>query len=113
MFLTYIQINAESWIQKLIITSEIRGMNTVHLQEYKLELMKFNTPSESSLKSYFLITLNKQINVKLWLVLLVNFKGSILMIFTILPYKYLYNLWSALFCNRHSMCLHSVPHYLV
>lgn len=51
--------------------------------------------------------------MKLWLVLLVNFKGIILMIFTILPCKYLYYLWSALFCNWYSMCLHSVPHYLV
>lgn len=53
MFLTYIQINAESWIQKLIITSEIRGINTMHLQEYKLELMKFYTPLKAPWSDFF------------------------------------------------------------
>lgn len=40
---TYIQMDAESGIQNLIITSEIQGLNITQLQEYKLGLMEFHT----------------------------------------------------------------------
>lgn len=41
--LTKLQINAERWLQKLIITCEIWGINGAHVQECKLGLIKYYT----------------------------------------------------------------------
>lgn len=41
--LTNLQINAERWLQNLVITCEIWGIHGVHLQECKLGLIKYYT----------------------------------------------------------------------